>query len=303
MKKFNLTAIHGIALMLGTVVTLSSCSEEVMNPENETAYAPVCVQVNEFSVSMTDFPTTRAVESASSYAYVKAITLALYDSQGTEVYNTTQLKDDASTYTTFGQFSFSLPIGNYTLVAIGRNHFGSDVFTLTSPTEAAYTSTLPRETFCATQSVTISGTTPLNLSITLDRISTMLIVKSTDLCPVGAAKLRTTYAEASKSFNPTTGLATDDDGFTALNNLSSAVGNNTNIGLYAFLSTDEQSMDITLEVLDASDNVLCTKSISDVPFKRNRATKLEGQLFTPSSASSATFSFETDWLQDLTVTF
>ena len=89
MKKFNLTAIHGIALMLGTVVTLSSCSEEVMNPENETAYAPVCVQVNEFSVSMTDFPTTRAVESASSYAYVKAITLALYDSQGTEVYNTT----------------------------------------------------------------------------------------------------------------------------------------------------------------------------------------------------------------------
>lgn len=303
MKKFNLTVIHGIALMLGTVVTLSSCSEEVMNPENETAYAPVCVQVNEFSVSMTDFPTTRAVESASSYAYVKAITLALYDSQGTEVYNTTQLKDDASTYTTFGQFSFSLPVGNYTLVAIGRNHFDGDVFTLTSPTEAAYTSDRPRETFSATQSVTISGTTPLNLSITLNRISTMLIINSTDLCPVGAARLRTAYSAGGKSFNPTTGLATNDDGFPYGNSLSSYVGKKTNIGNYAFLSTDEQSMDITLEVLDASDNVLCTKSISDVPFKRNRATKLEGQLFTPSSASSASFSFETGMLQDYTVTF
>ena len=302
MKKFNLTAIHGIALMLGTVVTLSSCSEEVMNPENETAYAPVCVQVNEFSVSMTDFPSTRAVESASSYAYVKAITLALYDSQGTEVYNTTQLKDDASTYTTFGQFSFSLPIGNYTLVAIGRNHFSTDVFTLTSPTDAAYTSTLPRETFCATQSVTILGTTPLNLSITLNRINTMLIVKSTDQCPVDATKLRTTYTEASKGFNPTTGLATDDDGFTIVNSMK-IKNNKTENSSYAFLSSDEQSMDITLEVLDASDNVLCTKSISAVPFKRNRATILEGQLFTPSSASSATFSFETEWLQDLTVTF
>ena len=302
MKKFNLTAIHGIALMLGTVVTLSSCSEEVMNPENETAYAPVCVQVNEFSVSMTDFPTTRAVKSAAEYADVKAITLALYDSQGTEVYNTTQLRDDASTYTTFGQFSFGLPVGNYTLVAVGRNHFSADVFTLTSPTEAAYTSNLPRETFCTTQSVTISGTTPLDLSITLNRINTMLIVRSTDLCPVDAAKLRTTYAEASKGFNPTTGLATDDDGFTIVNNMKTE-NNKTNNSSYAFLSTDEQSMDITLEVLDASDNVLCTKSISDVPFKRNRATILEGQLFTPSSASNATISFEAGWLQNYTVTF
>ena len=302
MKKFNLAAIHGITLMLGTVVSLSSCSEEVMNPENETAYAPVCVQVNEFSVSMTDFPTTRTVKSAAEFTDVKAVTLALYDSQGTEVYKSTQLKDDASNYTTFGQFSFSLPVGNYTLVAIGRNHFSVDVFTLTSPTEAAYTSTLPRETFCATQSVTISGTAPLSLSITLNRISTMLIVRSTDPCPVDATKLRTTYAEASKSFNPTTGFATDDDGFTIVNSMK-IKNNKTENSSYAFLSTDEQSMDIMLEVLDADDNVLCTKSISDVPFKRNRATVLEGQLFTPSSASSASFSFETGMLQDMTVTF
>jgi hypothetical protein len=276
-----------------------------MNPEDETAYAPVCVQVNEFSVSMTDFPTTRAGVSPSNYTYVKAITLALYDSQGTEVYNTTQLKEDASTYTTFGQFSFNLPIGNYTLVAIGRNHFDGDVLSLTSPTVAAYTSaTTSRETFCTTQAVSITGTTPLSLSIILKRITTQLAIRSTDVRPVDAAKVRTTYSAPSKSFNPTTGLATDDDGVSIMNSLNQqTVGHAIYIGNNAFLSTDEQTMDITLDVLDANDNVLCSKTIQHVPLKRNRMTILEGKLFTPSSASSASFTLDTDWLDSNTVTF
>ena len=67
MKKVFFAANYGIALLMGTVVTLSSCSEEVTNSENEMAYAPVSVKVNEFSVSMEDFPSTRAAESPVGY--------------------------------------------------------------------------------------------------------------------------------------------------------------------------------------------------------------------------------------------
>jgi hypothetical protein len=295
MKKVFFAANYGIALLMGTVVTLSSCSEEVTNSENEMAYAPVSVKVNEFSVSMEDFPSTRAAESPATYAGVKAITLAFYDSNGTEAYKETQVKSDGDN-STFGQFSFNIPVGSYTLVAIGYNYFDGDEFTLTSPTAAAFTSSYARETFSATQSVTVTSAAPLSLSITLDRINTWLVISSTDKCPTGAVSVRTTYGAAGKGFSPSTGLATDANGFSVVNGLGQSVGQKVTVGNYAFLSTDEQTMDITLQVLDEDDNVLISRVVSDVPFKRNRKTVLKGPLFTPSSASNVSFTLETDWL-------
>ncbi len=295
MKKVLFAANYGIALLMGTVVTLSSCSEEVTNSENEMAYAPVCVKVNEFSVSMEDIPSTRAAVSPASYDGVQAITLAFYDSNGTEAYKETQVKTEGDN-STFGQFSFNIPVGSYTLVAIGYNYFNGDEFTLTSPTAAAYISDKVRDTFCATQSVSIADVAPLNLSITLNRINTKLSIFSTDKRPMGAVYVRTTYGAASKGFSPSTGLATDANGFTVVNEFNNEIGQTVSVGNYAFLSTDEQSMAITLEVLDANYNVLCTKALTNVPLKRNRNTVLRGQLFTPSSASSASFIIETGWL-------
>ena len=305
MKKVFFAASFGIALLVGAVVTLSSCSdaEEVMNPEKQVVYAPVSVQVSGFSVSMEDFPGTRAAVDPSSYQYVKRITLAFYDSDGTEIQKSTQIKNNASTYTTFGQFSCSLPVGNYTLVAVAYDFFDGDDFALTSSTVAAFSSERVRETFCATQSVTITNATPLNLSVTLNRINTKLGIYSTDLCPSSAATLRTTYSAACKGFNPTTGLATNTNGFSVENMITPSANGKVEIGNCAFIATDQQTMDITLEVLDGSNNVLCTKVVPNVPLRRNRITVLEGQLFTPSSPSTASFTIETQWLDDYTVTF
>lgn len=298
MKKVFFAANYGIALLMGTVVTLSSCSEEVTNFENEMVYAPVSVKVNEFSVSMEDFPSTRAAVSPSEYHEgVKAITLAFYDSGGNEAYNITQQNIDGAN-TTFGQFSFNLPVGNYTLVAIGYNFFDGDEFTLTSPTTAGFTTALPRETFCATQAVSITDGTPLDLSITLNRINTWLVINSTDKRPTGATYVRTTYSAASKSFNPSTGLAIDAGELVLVNEIKKPVGQTVSVGNYAFLPIDEKVMNIKLEVLDASKNVLCTKVVPNVSMKRNRKTILKGLLFTPSSASSASFTIETDWLAE-----
>lgn len=114
-------------------------------------------------------------------------------------------------------------------------------------------------------------------------------------------KIRTTYSAGGKSFNPTTGLATVNSGFAVTNTPSSAV-TTLDVGNYAFLATDEQTMDITIEALDAGENVLFTKVVSNVPLRRNRITTLIGQVFT-AGTSSSTFQVDSDWLEGNEVPF
>lgn len=301
MKQFNsnFAAFKALALSLATVstvFTLTSCtaSEEVPTPSDELVLVPVNICVNDFSISQTDItPGTRAAEDPADYDGVGAIDLAFY-SGTTEVYKVTRLKSATSTYTTFGNFSCDLPIGTYTMVVIGRGYWDEDAFSITSPTAAGYTSERPRETFCHTQSVTVTNTTPLNLNVTLNRVMAQINVVSTDNRPAGAAKVRTIFAAGSKSFNPTTGLALDDGGFSQINTPSSAKANYL---ANVFLATDEETMNITLQALDANDNILLSKVVEDVPLKRNRKTTLRGALFTASA--SAAFQVETAWLSEL----
>ena len=153
MKKsyLNSAALCGMALLLGTVVTLSSCSadaEAVMNPSSQSSgpCAPVRVRVSDFSMSMGDMSSggglTRATQNPGDYFTSSAMTLAFYDAGGTEVYKTTQVQGDG-TYTTFGEFTANLPVGTYTMVALGYAYYDGDVFFLTSPTAAGFTSERP----------------------------------------------------------------------------------------------------------------------------------------------------------------
>ena len=293
MKKYS--------FMAGLLLLAAGCSNDVdMNVNSSDEYAQVSVRVNDFSLLVEDFPTTRAEQSVASYTGVKALTLAFYASNGSETYKTDQLRDDATTYTTFGEFSCNLPIGTYTMVVLG---YGSETaITLTSPTEAAFDNDRVRETFAATQSVTVTSSTPLDLSVTLSRIMAKLNIVSTDGRSASVTKIRTTYAAGGQSFNPSTGLATVNTGFSVDNNVSVAVGNVINIGNYVFLASDEQDINITIQALNDNDDVLFTKVIADVPFKRNRVTKLSGAIFT-TDPSELSINVENSWLNEATVNF
>lgn len=293
-------------LLAGVILLTASCSNESeLTVSNEEETAPVRVRVSDFSMSIGEISpeggTTRAAQNVADYNDVKAVTLAFY-AGNTEVYKATQIKSDESTYTTFGEFSCNLPIGTYTMVAIGRGYWDGDDFTLTSPFVAGYTSERPRETFSATQSVTVTSTVPLDLNVILNRVIAQLHVVSTDGRSAGVAKIKTTYSGGSKCFNPTTGLAIDNDGFWQTNSPSTAVGSTINVYSNVFLTTDEQTMDITIDALDADNNVLFTKVVEDVPLKLNRKTTLRGSIFT-TSASAAAFQLETEWLDGNTVNF
>ncbi len=291
-----------IYLILATIAIsaflFSGCTKEPVTTPSGSA--KVSVHVSDFTISMSDIQ-SKTTTDASDYDGVGALILAFYDGQ-TEVFRATQIKSDNTTYTTFGDFECNLPIGNYTMVALGYYYGSGDVLVLTSPTQAAFTSERPRETFTATQSVTVTGSTPLDLSITLHRIVAKLVIISTDGRSASATKVRTTYSKCGKSFNPTTGLALVDTGFSQINNPSSAAGETINIGSFSFLYTDEEVVNITIEALDANENVLCTKVVPNVPLKRNRQTTLTGAVYT-TGASNAGFQLETDWLEGNTINF
>jgi hypothetical protein len=305
MKKFDLHfgAVSGVALFVSAVFGLGSCSdaEGVMNSEIEgsSGCAPVRVHVSDFSFSVDDFPGTRGAVDPGSYNGLKAMTLAFYSADGSEVSKITQEKGSAEN---FGDFSLTLPVGSYTMVVIGRDVLEGDVFSLTSATAAGYTSERVRETFCAKQSVAITSSAAVNLDVTLNRIVAQLTIQSTDGRPEGASKIRTTYSGGGKMFSPSTGLAIEDTGFSVVNTPKSAVGAAIGVKNFAFLASNEQVMDITLEVLDADDNVLITKEVKDVPLARNKKTTLSGALFTPTAVAIGV-RVEEDWLPEETITF
>ena len=280
-----------------------SCSKELDNKvNNNDTLVPVTVHVTGFTISQEDFPTTRAAEDVANYNNVGAVTLAFYDGS-TEVYKVTQLKDNSSTYTTFGNFSLNLPVGSYTMVAIAHTTKAGNPFVLTSPTLAAYTGEHAYDTFVKTQTVEITTTAAsVDIDAVLERIVSQLQVSSTDNKTAGVTNVRMTFSAGSWSFNPTTGLATSNTGCASTVGSSGAPGTQTTSRAYLFLTSDEQTMDVTIETLGESGNVIFSTTVKNVPFKRNRITVLTGELYSKVSLSGS-FQIETDWLSDYTMSF
>lgn len=298
-------------MFLAAIMLLAaSCSNEEsldssVNP-NEQGFAPVTVRVDGFAVSQSDFSdtgnsqgaraTTRAT-AVASYSGVSFITLAFYASNGIEVYKHTQEKGNLEEGKTFGEFECSLPMDTYTMVVVAYTAKEGSPFVLTSPTEAAFTGLHAYETFAYTQAVNISNTAAVDISATLNRVVSMLTVISTDGKTADVSNVRMTFSAGGKDFNPTTGLAITNTGFVNTVGNSATVGNTSTSSTALFLATDEQTMDVTIETLNTEGAVLFSKTVTNVPFKRNRKTKLTGAMYT-NEALSGSFQVETAWLTD-----
>lgn len=192
-------------------------------------------------------------------------------------------------------------MGSYTMVVVAYKTQDDSPFVLTGPTAAAFTGAHAFETFATTQAVNITSTSDVNLSATLSRIVAKLQVLSTDGKTANAASIRMTMSAGGKGFNPATGLATSNTGFANTVSISAETGSTSNSISYLFLATDEQTMDVAIDVLDSDGNSISHREVSDVPFKRNRLTKLTGSLYSTDAGSA--FQLSTAWLSDTTITF
>lgn len=289
MKKINF-------LIAAVLLLFASC-------QKNGGVATVRLHVNNFNVSQEESPETRSASDVVDYSGVKAITLAFYTANGDEQYKVTQMRADATTYTTFGHFDLSLPMGSYTMVVLGYGlNDGEPAITLTSPTSATFGNNPARETFVATQAVNITNTDALELNATLNRVVAKLKVLSTDGRTANANSVRITTSGGSKAFNPSTGLAITNTGFSnTIDITGTAVGNVAAPVSYVFLATDEQTVNVTIDVLDENGTTISHKVVNGVPLQRNRTTKLVGSIFTASGDGS--FQVETEWLPETEVNF
>lgn len=288
-----------IASLMG--IMAASCSNEsvdiVENAQEEVVVAPVTVQVKDFRMSQEDFPSSTRATAVDSYNGVQVLTLGFYKRDGTETYKETHTKGSMPEGDTFGEFSTSLPIGSYTMVVLGYVLYDDDELTLTSPTQAEYTGGCPRETFAATQAVNITNTGSVELTATLNRIISCLQVISTDGKTANINKVRMTFSAGGKGFSPTTGLATVNIGSVSTVGVSAAEGATSTSTGFVFLATDEQTMNVTIETLDSEGNPIYTKTVENVPLKRNRKTKLTGAIY-GASAAAGSFEVNTSWLNE-----
>lgn len=291
-----------VALMGMMAASCGNQSDELSNEQTVelSQLVPVRVHVEGFSLSQEEFSgaQTRAAQDVADYSGINAVMLAFYKGDGTEVYKSTQAKGDAD----FGEFSLSLPMGSYTMVAVAYYNSDASPLVLTSPTEAAFTGTRAYETFATTQAVNITNTSAVDISATLNRIITQLKVVSSDGKTADVSKVRMTFSAGGKDFNPTTGFAITNTGFANTVGNSAAVGDPSTSLSFLFLATDEQNINVTIETLDAQGNTLLSKTVNNVPFKCNRVTKLTGAMYT-NEALSGTFQVETAWLDEYSANF
>ena len=295
-----------VALMGMLVASCNQSDEQFENAAEAEGLAPVTVRVNDFSISQGEIPDASAVTTrgtaVADYNGVKVLTLAFYDGE-TEVYKTTQLKESMPEGATFGNFSLDLPLGSYTMVVLGYVLYDDDELTLTSPTQAEYTGGSPRETFAATQAVNITNSSAVNLSATLDRIVAQLKVISTDNRTANVSNVRMTLSAGGKRFSPTSGLATLNTGFSNTVGIGTAVGAKSGSISNIFLASDEQEMNVSIETLDSEGNTIFSTVVEDVPFKRNRITKLTGSIYPTAASVGGSFSVSTDWLEEHNMIF
>lgn len=290
------------ALLLLSLVALFSCSSNE-DATTATELEPTTVNVTFTGLDISITPDQKAnspLRVSATKAGVTRIAFKVFDATGKEVYSEDK---NVGSDNDFDHVVCPLHVGKYTFVAVAHKSklLDSPVATVTSADESLLTeSYVPKFVFAKTMDVTVAGNTTQNVTMEFGkRITTSFNLKVTDAYPDEVTKVRLT-ANSSKpkatspfAFSPATGFAPSDLSYTntitRAENLSSFTGKD--IGLNFFLTSDEQKMDIVINMLNDADEVLYTRTLSNLTFRRHSITRATGTFFTASTTT--TFYFDT----------
>lgn len=293
------------ALLLLSLVALFSCSsDEDATTATETQPTTVNVTFTGLDISITpDQKANSPLRVSATQSGVTRIAFKVFDATGKVVYSEAK---NVGSDNDFDHVVCPLHVGKYTFVAVAHKAkpLDSPVATVTSADESLLTeSYVPKLVFAKTMDVTVAGNTTQNVTMEFGkRITTSFNLKVTDAYPDEVTKVRLT-ANSSKpkatspfAFSPATGFAPSDLSYTntiiRAENLSSFTGKD--IGLNFFLTSDEQKMDIVIAMLNDADEVLYTRTLSDLTFHRHSITRATGTFFTASTTTTFDFDMEDD---------
>jgi hypothetical protein len=203
-----------------------------------------------------------------------------------------QLHQSDNTASDFGKPQMNLKYGSHHIYFIASR--GQNPTLNTTDKTISFTKTL--DTFYKDYSVDVVSTSNGNRAVTLDRVVTRLKLTFTDAIASDAATFNITphtWYFAWNYVNATPAGAATDQTIT-LNIPDSQKGKtNVNASLYGFSTATEWTTNVSINSKTASNAVLGSATLSDVPFKSNRSSDFEGPLF--GSVGEMALSLNSTW--------
>lgn len=310
MNRFFSFAIATIAIALIIV----SCRH---NEPVDNALEPVTVNLTVgYETSVEIAPAMIPTRAAATG--VSRLVLSIFDAEGHVVTlqegdsPITQLKQTAGD-ANFGTFTgIRLTPGTYRFVCVGHKCGSATTghATITSPTSVTLPDPGVYTTYSLVKEVTISASSTMKQDVTMQLVNSysMVNVISKDNIPSGTSKVRLTLnptgtETTTYTFNPTTHLTTSNIKTVTTYDISTKVGKTQGFDMKFLLPANPQHYTLLVETLDASNNVLTTRtydkdqSNNDILYYLGRTTKINTYLFSAGTTTTVTLE---DWGADNT---
>lgn len=189
----------------------------------------------------------------------------------------------------FGSVSLTLnKTKTYTLYAVG--HKGDGAATLTDGV-VSWPDDKVKDTFWYTTTFSPATTTTINAE--MQRIVAMLRIETMDAVPTEAKKMRITQADVYDRWHVSTGATHRLDRISTINITSTASDGTVALSVYSIVLDTETLHTVTVEALDASDEVIQSHTFANVPLRNGYKSVYRGTFFT-SEGVSMTFTAD-DW--------
>lgn len=154
-----------------------------------------------------------------------------------------------------------------------------------------------KDTFWKDYEVSVVSTSNGNRAVTLDRVATKLRVTITDEVPEGCAQLILRPAKWYRGLNYKTGAAVtqvDEDRSVTVPAAYAGTTGQLVTSIFGISGVDEWTTTVSVTAKDGDGNVIGSAQSAGVPFRRNRATNLAGNLF--ASGGGIGVGINADWL-------
>lgn len=300
-----MTRLMAIMLMGG----LTACEKVVLDEENTTNEQTqntnntsgktdqdkgkynVVLRVSNFNM----VPITRDVVDLTTYC--TRLNFVVYK-DGEKIAGKSQMKEKDEN---FGEVKMKLDVNTtYKLMVLAHSSKGGNPV-VSDPENIQFTNALGyTDTFCYYGDLEVkSGETVQE--VTLTRASSQLCFTITDEIPAEVTHMYFYYTGGSGVLNAVTGFG---------GNVNSRQEKNVNIvgysaplpiHIYTFLRENEGSLDVKADAVDANNQVVMSRTFTDIPMKRNTVTVYEGSFFSHEQGFS--IKGETEWSDTIRLTF
>ena len=288
-----------MALVFG--LTMTACEKAIEVPDGEASgVVEEPVKTKKFTFTLKgdfgdDWKQTRGYLAADGRDMTDVWVLDYMNGQLVQ-----QLHQSDNTAEDFGKPQMSLAYGSHHVYFVASRG--------TTPTVNVGAHSIvwekPSDTFWKDYEVNVVSTSNGNRAVTLDRVATKLKLTVTDEVKAECAEVAVEPVAWYYGWDYVNGAPVEQQQTERVvavpANLVGTSGQLT-VAIFGLSGSTEWTTDVTVSARAAEHAVIGTATMTDVPFKANRATEYSGPLF--GSGGSLTLSLNTDWLDAETGTW